>query len=121
MLRVGLYLENRNITNVDLTTPELGNPGCGGTEFLFVALAHYMATSSQANNDVYLFANSTKRLPTSVHAHEVADLEEAAKLAKSLGIDIFIFRPRRDLNSNFLALIDQIELRCIAWAHITKR
>ena len=41
-MKVAFYLENKDIQNVDFSHPELGNPGCGGTQFLFAATPYYL-------------------------------------------------------------------------------
>ena len=41
-MKVAFYLENKDIQKVDFTNPELGNPGCGGTQFLFAATPYYL-------------------------------------------------------------------------------
>lgn len=119
MKKVAFYLENQNISDVDLTHPEFGNPGCGGTEFLFVALPYYMEQATTKLFSPVLLANHIDRLPSNIECLKVSNVLDAARVAKELGCLIFIYRPRRHTEVELLELIDQLEINSIAWAHIT--
>lgn len=118
-MRVAFYLENRSIPDVDLSRPELGNPGCGGTEFLFAALPNYIAKDNSTCYEPILLANHTDRLPGNLAHIRVEDVMDAVRRAKEAGCSIFVYRPRRHLEAELLALIDGLEMPTIAWAHIT--
>ena len=118
IIKVAFYLENRAIPNIDLSAPELGNPGCGGTEFLFVALPYYLEKLGSDYQPVIL-ANHINKLPSSVDHIKVADVVEAARQAKSYGCGIFVYRPRRHTEQVLLDEIDALEINTVAWAHIT--
>ncbi|MFP4386787.1 MAG: glycosyltransferase family 4 protein [Alphaproteobacteria bacterium] len=120
-MKIAFYLENKNIPNVDFTAPEAGNPGCGGTEYLFAATPYYIQKHLKYQISTILLANNVAHLPDNCKAHQVDDLYHAATKAKELGIDLFIYRPRRDTDSDFLSLIENIALPTIAWAHITPK
>ena len=117
-IKVAFYLENRAIPNVDLSEPELGNPGCGGTEFLFAALPHYLDKLSDAFQPV-LLANHVAMLPENVCHIQAADAIDAVRQAKKNGCDIFVYRPRRHTEQALLDEIDALEINTVAWAHIT--
>ncbi len=118
-IKIGLYLENREIPNVDFGRPELGNPGCGGTEFLFASLPHYINIYGSGNFQPVLFANETDLLPAGVDAFKVKDVTDAARQAKSTGCSVFVYRPRRHLERDLLCLIDEQKLNSVAWVHVT--
>jgi glycosyltransferase involved in cell wall biosynthesis len=117
--KVAFYLENRSIPDVDLSRPELGNPGCGGTEFLFAALPYYIQKYNGIGYDPLLLANHTDRLPDNLVHIRVEDVIDAARRAKEEGCSIFVYRPRRHTEAELLALIDTLQLPTIAWVHIT--
>ena len=118
-MRVGLYLENKNIQNIDLSQPWLGNPGCGGAEFLFVALSYELQKRQSTQCKLILLANSIDRLPKILEARQVSDVCDAARMAKDERCNFFIYRPRRREQMNILDLIEKLNLPTIGWAHIT--
>ena len=40
-MKIGLYLPNESYRGVDLSRPDHGNPGIGGTEYNFLTLPYY--------------------------------------------------------------------------------
>jgi len=116
--KVAFYLENRAIPTVDLSEPELGNPGCGGTEFLFAALPYYLAKLGSDYKPV-LLANHINKLPVNVEHLQVSDVIEAVQQAKECGCKIFVYRPRRHTEKALLNEIDALKITTVAWAHIT--
>lgn len=119
MLNINFYLHNVNIPDVDFTSPQHGNPGCGGTEYLFVALPYYLSKIRGKTCHVVIHANITDNLPKSLECHVAKDVIEAAEQAENMGADFFIYRPTREPELDFLRFVDSIELRTIAWFHIT--
>ena len=118
-MRIGFYLENKNIQNVNLTQPRLGNPGCGGTEFNFVALAYELQQKQNNRCKPILLANHIEKLPKMLEARQVSNVCDAARMAKENNCDFFIYRPRRREQIKILDLIEKLNLPTIAWAHIT--
>jgi glycosyltransferase involved in cell wall biosynthesis len=116
-VNVGFYLENQDISSVDLSQPEDGNPGVGGTHFLFVALPHYLKKYSQKYNPI-IFANSIDNLPHYIDKFEAKDINKAARKSLKKKCDIFIYRPTAaDLEKNFYKCIEDLNLKVVAWAH----
>ena len=118
-MKIGFYLENKNIQNVDLSQPRLGNPGCGGTEFNFVALAYELAKRQSTRCTPILLANSTQKLPKDIDVKQASHVYDAAHKAKEIGCDFFIYRPRLKSQMDVLDLIEKLNLPTIGWAHLT--
>ena len=118
-MKIAFYLENRRIPEVDLSKPWLGNPGCGGTEYLFAALPSYLATLEAHKYQILIIANHVGRLPGNVRSLRARSIEDAAHRAKDEGCGLFVYRPRRHPQTSFLSLIDRLQLSTVAWAHIT--
>lgn len=118
-MKIGFYLENRYIQDVDLSRPDKGNPGCGGTEYLFAALPYYLAKLRGETCTVVLLANHTGLLPENVEPTQVGDVYDAARQAKRQGCDFFVYRPKRREETDVLDLIVELGLPTIGWAHIT--
>lgn len=119
MIKVGFYLENAAIADVDLSRPELGNPGCGGTEYLFSSLPHYLGKYGKNRCHPVLFANRTGKLPANVETVEAADAYDAARKAKAAGCALFVYRPKRQSETDILDLFESLDLPAILWVHVT--
>jgi len=119
-MRPAFYLENKNIPTIDFRRTELGNPGCGGTEYLFAATPYYLARQSDGSCQPVLLANDIARLPNNVETAQVKDVYDAARKAKGLGADVFIYRPYyNNKNIDILDLIDKLQLPTVGWAHVS--
>ena len=119
-IKVGLYLENRNIDDVDLTEPEKGNPGVGGTQFNFVTLPYYFKKNFPERVSFIWYANSTKNLPENISASEVKSPTEGAEKADKDGCDIYVWRPTTDEEGQeFIENIDSFDVKTVAWVHNT--
>ncbi len=116
---VAFYLDNNAISNIDLRYPEKGNPGCGGTEFLFVALPYYLDKYQKEICTPIILANNIGHLPKHIHSVQVSDKFDAVKQAKKLECDFFIYRPRRNVELDFLCLVKKLNVPVIAWSHVT--
>ena len=118
-MKVAFYLENRNMPDVDLTRPSLGNPGCGGTEYMFAALPSYLAAVEGNEHHIVILASHIERLPENVPCLRVTNVCDAVRRAKEYGCDIFVYRPRRHPQVEFLALLDRLRISAVAWVHVT--
>ena len=119
-MKIAFYLENRSIPDVDLSEPSLGNPGCGGTEYMLAAIPSYLAAAEEKTScQPVILANHLHHLPGNVTSLRVSDVVEAASKAKEERCDIFVYRPRRHLETELLALIDRLELPTITHCSIT--
>jgi glycosyltransferase involved in cell wall biosynthesis len=117
-MKVAFYLENGAIRNVDFTQPWLGNPGCGGTEYLFSSLPYYINMEAGDKVESILFANSTDHMPPDVQVVQSQDCYEAARMAKKMGCAIFVYRPKRQSEMDMLDLLVSLDLPTVLWIHV---
>ena len=116
--KVGFYLRNQNVSEVDLSRPEEGNPGVGGTQFNFVTLPYYLEKHNADEVTSVIYANAPAHLPEAVKHKAASSTVDAAKHAKEDGCDLLVFRPTDRIRSH--GLIDALEdlgLEGIAWGH----
>ena len=118
-MKVAFYLDNQDIPDVDLSRPSLGNPGCGGTQYRLAALPSYLAAAEGHDHRLIILANHVERLPDNVASFRVPDILEAVRQAKDEGCDLFVYRPTRHPQVEFLALIDRLRLSVVSWPGIT--
>lgn len=110
-MKVYLFLEDQGIKGVDLSHPQNGNPGIGGTQFLFVALAYELAMNDKY--DVSLVHYRKQQLPLNVKSTIVnTNIFDVLEKEKP---DIFIFHPNKD--ADWYKRLDALKIKCIAWVH----
>lgn len=113
-MKIGLLLDDTAFSRLDLTTPELGNPGIGGTEYEFLMLAKYLGKNKNVYVALYHF-NETNRLPSTVEQILITKSEEILERFNNDKLDIIIFRQGR--NTEWYKSIEKQQIRSICWAH----
>lgn len=90
-LAISIFCDDRNYSNIDLSHPELGNPGVGGTEYCFAYLIY--ALKKYTNISVTLYKTGSSSFPVSDSVILVNDIYKAiAKTSSGGGHNISIFR-----------------------------
>ena len=121
-VKIGFYLRNQSVSDVDLSQPEKGNPGVGGTQFNFVTLPHYLQKHNPTDVTSCIYANAPDYLPESVAHEAAADAMEAAHRAKEDGCNALVYRPMDETQSqNLIGTLEEIGLKGIAWGHNVPR
>ncbi len=119
-IKVGVYLPNGNIRDVELSNPETGNPGIGGTQFLLFSLPYYLNKYYKDKLEIILFAEYEKAINTDYKVLAVDNLIDAAQKAKDVFCDMIIFRPSYDNETlAFLNELNKLKIKAIAWMHNT--
>ena len=114
-MKVCFYLNTYGLENKDFSNPLLGNPGIGGTEFMFWTISFYLK-KLYPELDVVVFAANIETLPKEIIGIKCKDELEAVKLCKEIGGDIFIFKgPYHDIK--LFNLIDNLKVKSIMWSH----
>ena len=120
MWKLGFWFENGGISTVDLSSPELGNAGVGGTEYQFALLAHLFLSMKPMEVEVTFFLEARQSLPRGIRQVVVPDLAAAYKESSTQGINFLIFRPRRELTDE-IKEISFNKTKLIPWLHITPK
>ena len=89
MIKLGILFQEEETTDMDLSHPELGNPGVGGTAFCFLLLCKYLEPCSELSMTVYQFQNNI--LPCA-GVKRVSSIDEALQDAKKEKIEILLLR-----------------------------
>ncbi len=110
MNRVGIELPDMNISGVNLSHPENGNPGVGGSEYLFVLLAKLLAENGYV---VTMLHYSKNVLPDGVREIIVKD---ELDLIESCPDDILIHQVGK--SAEWYERLSKSKLKAVAWAHI---
>ena len=79
-MKVCFYLNTYGLENKDFSNPLLGNPGIGGTEFMFWTISFYLK-KLYPELDVVVFAANIETLPKEIIGIKCKDELEAVKQA----------------------------------------
>lgn len=113
MIKLGIELPDKNIKGIDLTNPKEGNPGVGGSEYLFTLLGTYLKQEAE-NIDICFYHYSENKLPEK--GKIVTDEYEMLRQMRIDSIDIFIYQVNK--TSEWYKALRNTNLRAMAWAHV---
>lgn len=111
-MKIALLFQDKGISGMDLSDVTAGNPGMGGTEYLFVLLCHYLADYSDIEVTVYHFNDN--KLP-SCRDIIVKSEEEAFSHAAKEGDNIFIMKNLQ--TDGVYDLLSRYKLKYVIWCH----
>ena len=119
--KIAFLLDDKDC-DIDLSFPELGNPGIGGTEYLMVSTPFYLK-KYKANDilPIVYYTNVNSRLPSNIETIQVDNRIEAADHASKNFVDLLVYRPYRDTEKKFLNKIKTVKLKCAAWIHVSPK
>lgn len=91
--KVAFYFDNSRISQVDCRDIESGNPGIGGTEYLFLLISTLL-TKSNNDIDITVFNTSKGCVPECLEVQIFNSINDAYVYADSNDYDYFVFRPQ---------------------------
>ena len=109
---IGIKLEDRRINNMDLSTPEVGNPGVGGSTYEAMLLAKYLSFTHKV---IVYHTNASTILPDKVVSRVVENELKMPEMAKIDNIDIFIYAAGR--TKEWYKEITSNQVTSVVWAH----
>lgn len=116
---IAFYVDNSLIESVNFKKVYLGNPGCGYSEYLPVALTYVLTKYYSKKFKYILFTNKNHKMPKSITCIESQNIIDAANKAKKLEVSVFVFRNRINQEMQILSHIDKLKLPSIGIAQLT--
>lgn len=116
--KVAFYFDNSHISQVDCRDIESGNPGIGGTEYLFLLISTLL-TKSNNDIDITVFNTSKGCVPECLEVQIFNSINDAYVYADSNDYDYFVFRPQfgesfeKELKSSYF----HGKTKLIPWCH----
>jgi glycosyltransferase involved in cell wall biosynthesis len=86
-MKIAFYFPNSGLEDVDLSNPEIGNPGIGGTHFHLLAIPYYL---SKYSSQCLLFAQKIDNLPPDLNKVICLDQNDAIVKAKENSINYLV-------------------------------
>ena len=115
-MRLALFLDNSGIADLGpLPAPSLGNPGIGGTEYAFLAVAELLQASELQPLLLLTVPQEVAGIPPESMV-VVDDLAGAVKCAEALAVVALVFRPGGFPESIWAAL-EASHVPLLAWFH----
>jgi glycosyltransferase involved in cell wall biosynthesis len=106
-----LYLDTRNIKSIDVRDVDAGNPGMGGTEYMFFLVAAHLARTQE----VTMYITHAGAFPEGIRYVVVGGMGDAAAKMAANGEELLILRESEvQANRSVLAGMDQ---KVLVWAH----
>lgn len=119
--KISFFLDDRDL-KVDLSKPQKGNPGIGGTEYLMVSTPFYLKKYKAKNFNLIIYhLNKNTQLPPGIKSVNVKNKIEALVHAKKNNVDLFIYRPLRDPEKELIDKINNLQINSVAWLHVTPK
>jgi len=119
--KIAFFLDDKDF-DIDLSSPELGNPGIGGTDYLMVSTPFYLNKYKAKDIlPIIYHTNVNTRLPSNLETVLVDNRIDAADHAIENFVDLLVYRPYRDTEKEFLNKIKSIKLKCVAWIHVSPK
>lgn len=109
--RIAFYLDTRNVRTVDVRDVDAGNPGMGGTEYMFFLIASKLAD----RRPVTLYVTTPGSFPPDLPCVEVSGLTEAIDSMKARGEEVLVLRESEVLPH--LSTLKTTDRKVVAWAH----
>ncbi|MBP3468870.1 MAG: glycosyltransferase [Lachnospiraceae bacterium] len=113
MIKLAILFQEDEIEHKDLSHPELGNPGVGGTAFCFLLLMKYLKEFTDTV-DFTVYQTKENQLPAD-KVVKVASVEEAAKRAVEDGNEIMLIRNHQ--TDETYEILQKHSLKYIVWMH----
>ena len=119
--KIAFFLDDKDC-DIDLSLPELGNPGIGGTEYLMVSTPYYLKKYIAKHiSPIIYHTNVNTKFPSNIETIQVEDRICAADHASKNFVDLLVYRPFRDTETEFLNKIESVKLKCVAWIHVSPK
>lgn len=112
-MKIGIELPDNNVCHIDFGRPEQGNPGVGGSEYLFSLLAKELYLSEI---DITVYHYNDNILPDGMKHDIVENAIEMLHKADADGIDILIHQVGK--TEEWYNCLERSNLKSIAWAHV---
>lgn len=113
MIKIGIYLPGIGLENIDLSRPEDGNPGIGGTEYCELLLSYHLSKIPR-HYDVSVISHRDLQLPSEIKNIIISEFDTLKDLDGDL--DIIILKTPRTLPE--FDILNRFEsTKIITWSH----
>ena len=113
-MKIAFYINDTGLPNIDMSTPYDGNPGIGGTQYMFLMVTYALANAT--NWDITMYSNQKQSLyPNNINVTYVEDFYEAIADAQKNNIDFLVVKTLSE--RHFFDLINKSKVKIVFWSH----
>lgn len=112
-MKLAFILKDIGLNEIDMSNPQSGNPGIGGSEFLFVLLMYYLLEQSEHRIICYHFEDN--KLPKGIECRCVKNIGEVLFEAEREQVDFLVYQ--LNWGKPFYDMLKKSKINAIAWAH----
>ena len=118
-MKIGFFLDNKNLRHTDFRQPWEGSPGVGASEYLQVTLPYFIAQYGGESVETCIFAPYIDLLPSDIPCYETPSVIHATRKAKAAGVDYFVYWPHLHEETRMLDVLDDLQLASIGISQLT--
>lgn len=112
-MKIGFILKDIGLNEVDMRNPLKGNPGIGGSEYLFLLLMQYLSLKSKYDVICYHFSDNI--LSDAITDNHVKTVFDALEASERDDVDYLIYQI--NWGEQFYIELAKTNVNAIAWAH----
>ncbi len=114
-MKIAFYVDNSRYAHIDYSKIEAGNPGMGGTQYLFFTIALYLK-KKYTEDSFFILAPIVDSLQNVFDVIRCESTIESIKIAKENNFDILVIRSN-EADSKIYETIDFYKQKTICWSH----
>lgn len=99
---------------MDLSRPDRGNPGVGGTAYCFLMLIYYLRLFEDI--EVTVFHYNENQLPKTSGVHRIQDAQESIALSAKMRLSFLVHEQMRAV-PRWYELLAKYQVESVLWAH----
>lgn len=115
MINVALELQDKNLKGLDFSFPENGNPGIGGSEWLFLMLARYLQIYFPKEYRISIYHYSNCKIPEGIKDIHIESEDDLLEILETSGDQIIIHQIAKE--KSWYQKISRMDIIDIPWAH----
>ena len=93
---IGLYLNDKGYSDINMSNPNKGNPGIGGTQYMYLMFGYYMKVYKPSVDIVYFHYNDSNCLPVGCKSVIVNEEIEIIEACVQNSIDVLLHDTAKD-------------------------
>lgn len=114
-VKVAFYLDNESIKDIECSNILDGNPGMGGTQYLFLLLTYLLSVDYEDYIDITLLLKFKQCVPKNIKTFILKDENNIVRFYTENNVDILVIRPSNDLY--FLDMLNENNITTVLWSH----
>lgn len=114
-MKIGFLFEDNGISNKNLLESPNGNPGIGGTSYMYIILAHYI-NKIYDDVEITFFREGSCPLESFIKCENIGKISNFVNAESIRNIDILVLNAK-NINYEYIDKINSIGIKTIVWGH----